>query len=590
MQIKLKQISYRNFKGIVNFDIALDEKNTHIYGENGTGKTSLMDGFMWLLFGKDSDGRADFNIKTLDPYGNPINKLEHEVQATFDIDGAITTMRRVYKEKWTKKRGEEIAVFDGHVQDYFFNDVPMQQKEYNEKIAGIIKEDMFKLLTSPMYFNSLPWQKRREILFSIATPVSNDFIAARNPEYAELVQVLTAKSVDEYKKELASKKKIIKDQLISIPARIDEAERTKAGIDIMDKEPLMLQGESMALKIAEIEDLISDSQKAIKSQADAYQQAMQEKNALITKVAELKRQDSINAMAGTQELEGQLRSAEMKLQQSEKEVERIYKYNPVLQNEVTMLNNELAALRTKWAEENAKELEFNNDTNCPTCRQALPEGDVAAQREAQHKNYNANKNRILAEITAKATSTKSRLEQVKLDIDLETEKHKNLTAEQEPIRLQIESLKNQIEQAKTIPFAANPEIEMLQNKIDAFVAPEIKQPDNTALMTEKAQIQLELDEIKSKLAAIKSIEGIDSRVKELMQQEQTLNQELAALEKQEFLIQKFSKDKIEIVEQEINNMFLMVKWKLFEQQINGGETECCVCMVNGVPYSDVNTA
>ena len=31
-------------------------------------------------------------------------------------------------------------------------------------------------------------------------------------------------------------------------------------------------------------------------------------------------------------------------------------------------------------------------------------------------------------------------------------------------------------------------------------------------------------------------------------------------------------------------------FKMFEQQINGGEVECCECMVNGVPYSDVNTS
>jgi hypothetical protein len=29
---------------------------------------------------------------------------------------------------------------------------------------------------------------------------------------------------------------------------------------------------------------------------------------------------------------------------------------------------------------------------------------------------------------------------------------------------------------------------------------------------------------------------------------------------------------------------------MFETQINGGEAECCEALINGVPFSDANTA
>ena len=45
-----------------------------------------------------------------------------------------------------------------------------------------------------------------------------------------------------------------------------------------------------------------------------------------------------------------------------------------------------------------------------------------------------------------------------------------------------------------------------------------------------------------------------------------------------------------MVEQRINNMFAVVRWKMFEKQINGGEVPTCEAMVNGVPFSDVNKA
>ena len=37
-------------------------------------------------------------------------------------------------------------------------------------------------------------------------------------------------------------------------------------------------------------------------------------------------------------------------------------------------------------------------------------------------------------------------------------------------------------------------------------------------------------------------------------------------------------------------MFNLVRFKMFEQQINGGEIETCEATVNGVPFSDLNDA
>ena len=71
--IKLKSLSLFNFKGIRNLTLDFTNAETWIYGENGTGKTTVCDAFSWLLFGKDSKGKSDsnFNIKTLDENGKP---------------------------------------------------------------------------------------------------------------------------------------------------------------------------------------------------------------------------------------------------------------------------------------------------------------------------------------------------------------------------------------------------------------------------------------------------------------------------------------------------------------------------------------
>lgn len=53
---------------------------------------------------------------------------------------------------------------------------------------------------------------------------------------------------------------------------------------------------------------------------------------------------------------------------------------------------------------------------------------------------------------------------------------------------------------------------------------------------------------------------------------------------------RFIHKKMDMMEERINSLFRMVKWKMYEPQINGGEKECCECYINGVPFGVQNTA
>ena len=113
------------------------------------------------LFDKDSQNRADFEIKTIDPKtGKAINGLDHEVEGTLEIDGKELTLRKNYYEIWTRKRGIAEKVFTGHSTDHTINKVPVKKSEYEERIAQIAgSESTFRLLTDPGYFNEvLHWR------------------------------------------------------------------------------------------------------------------------------------------------------------------------------------------------------------------------------------------------------------------------------------------------------------------------------------------------------------------------------------------------------------------------------------------------
>ena len=246
MEIKLKKLTLQNFKGIKNLEIDF-EQVTNIYGQNATGKTTIFDAYLWLLFDKDSSNATQFNIKTLDKDGQPIHQLEHSVEGHFEIDGQEIELKKIYKEKWTKKRGSQVSEFSGHETEYFINGVPKLQKEYKEYVDNIIDEETFKLISNPRYFSvDLDKKKRREILMNMANVDAKDVIA-ENKELKELD--LEKYSIEDLEKMNKASIKKINEQLKELPVRIDELANS---IEDVDFDALEFQKKSVVGSIAHL--------------------------------------------------------------------------------------------------------------------------------------------------------------------------------------------------------------------------------------------------------------------------------------------------------------------------------------------------
>jgi predicted ATPase len=56
-KIKINKITYHNFKGLRDFVFELNGYNANVYADNAVGKTTLYDGFLWLITGKDSQNK-----------------------------------------------------------------------------------------------------------------------------------------------------------------------------------------------------------------------------------------------------------------------------------------------------------------------------------------------------------------------------------------------------------------------------------------------------------------------------------------------------------------------------------------------------
>ena len=102
--MKLINLKLTNFKGIRNFTLDAQGCDISVFGDNATGKTTLADAFMWLLFDKDSANRKDFEIKTLGPDGEPEHGLEHTVEAILELeDGRYLALKKSIQGKMDQK-------------------------------------------------------------------------------------------------------------------------------------------------------------------------------------------------------------------------------------------------------------------------------------------------------------------------------------------------------------------------------------------------------------------------------------------------------------------------------------------------------
>lgn len=107
----------QNFKGCKDKTIDFGDK-TRISGANATGKTTIFDAFTWLLFGKDSLGSTDFDIRPLDVNGKMIDNIEISVEAKISVDNDEYELKKVQKQKWVKKRGTDFKELQGNVNEF----------------------------------------------------------------------------------------------------------------------------------------------------------------------------------------------------------------------------------------------------------------------------------------------------------------------------------------------------------------------------------------------------------------------------------------------------------------------------------------
>lgn len=609
--IEIKGLILTNFKGIVKMKVNF-QHNTDVFGANGTGKSTIYDSFLWLLFGKNAEEKKEFSIKnTVD---TSLNRQDHEVEGFLNVNGDDITLKKIYKEKWEKKKGNEEAEYVGNETIYYWNEVPMQQKEFQTKVYSIMDETVFKLITNPFALNSMKWQDRRSILTQMSGELSNEEIAKGNPEYEALVANLTQdKTLEDYLKQIKASVKKSKDDLKLIPTRIDEVSKTKPeAFDFQNLKNLLEVKEAQLIKI---EESITDKSKGLDGILEANETAKRTASNLKSEISAIESQIRNQANNSNQKDTSVLDGLNSSLQTKKGELQTAENTLVTIKGNVTAKESDLAALaitiqnkRNEWTTENSKTLSFEeNSFCCPTCQRAFEESDIETKKAEMSTNFKTKKQEAIAEINRQGgllatqkinleteletlktrvtngetliTNLKADIVKLEGDIQVEVNKNSNTTT------VDIEAVYTQLLDSNSDYKAKKLQLENVEKTIQ-----EVPKVDDAQLKEEKANLVSEIDGIKTKLLNEARITAVNDRITVLRNEETRLAQEIAGVEKTQFLIERFEKDKMTAIEENVNSKFRIVKFKMFEDQVNGGENPACEILVNGVPFSDANTA
>ena len=575
----------RNFKGIAALDIDFNLIDTNIYGRNATGKTTIVDAFMWLFFNKDSNGSVDIKTKTAE--GNYVHNLEHTVEAVVEIKDITinggnpfeTKFTKLYKEKYTKQRGSTTATFTGHTTDYFVDDVPKKKKEYDSLANDYFDSKYFRIITDPLYFNEkMKWQDRRKLLIDICGDVSDEIVISSNEELAPLNGVLGTKSIDDYRLQLKSQMKPINDELKAIPIKINEANLA------IPKEVGEVDEEKLVFINNRIQELENKRVSALCGGAIAEKETelikLQNKKLLLE-----------NEVPSNKKLKDELYVLDNQKTALEREIQRTVGDIAFKESQQKSNEEQRADLRQRYIELNSMEYDESQNT-CPECGQLLPQEKISMFME----NFNIGKSDKLESINAKGIELKQEYEKradeitiLSNDVELKKRELNTLQIAINDKQKEIDNIQNLFKaEQRQKTNKVNKQIVVIEQEIAA-----LKNDVQTVIDGIDEDIQVwkqQRAEIESIKAKINLAEVQKKRIAELEAREKELAKDYSDKEQALYLTDLFIKTKVNMLTEKINKHFELCNFKLFEEQINGGLNEVCEITVDGVSFSDLNNA
>lgn len=581
--ILLRTIEIKNFKGIE--DLTIDFANrVEIHGRNGLGKTSILDAFLWCLFGKDSTGSSSFSVRPLNADGSIKEHQDVDVMCKLEIDGINKSFRRRWIEK-TDKNGK----YKRNEGAYYVDNVPIKEIDYKSVIAEICKEDLFTLITSTGAFNRMKDADRRAVLADMADEFDELEMAAEFPHLLEALK--GGKSLEVFKAEVKSGKTKADIELSQYPTRLKENADSRPtlpdDIAIYPSKKMELEASITAL----------DTQLKGEDNSNVKESLRSEISRLLadkTQIEDSKKKARLDKYSGIYD---EITRKKSQRESYTKEVRQVKSSVDWYDKEIKFQKDELDNLLSQWESVNNSTFNSQVDTECPVCKRPFEQYDIDTKRNELVEAFNKSKADKLEDIDNRGAQTSKTIDELSKSYNDATTRYNALQVEISTLDQEIEAKSRELDSIPTIELLLQSDKEyvnvcsMLEQKQAQLRGLELPTDEQEVVIEKKRKLEAELKSVDDVLSMQRQIDMLDKRRIELEEGQKKAGELVAYYDMLGEEIIGFSKKKTNFIEQNVSGKFRLVKFKMFEYNLsNDNVREVCICTVNGVPYKDLNTA
>lgn len=566
MQMIVNSIELINFKGVENKVFNFDG-NADIVAENGVGKSTLVDAWLWLWTNKDYELNSNPDIRP-----NDNRECIPTVQATVSIDGKTVILAKMQK-KSVKKDGS-VALSNS----YEVNGIPLNEKAFKEKLSVEydVDFDRFLALSHPDAFiagidNKVERENMRKLLFSMVSDSESDFeIASSLEDTEEITELLKNYTLAEVEAMANNNMK----KIASVYGKNGE---------LIDAEIKGRQASKVDIDVAEVELQIKALEEELNT-LNNNNEASDKLSEMQSKVMSLKfEQADLSRKANAENIELRTR-LQMKVDEKTVDIERckgVIKHNEILitdnENKLAELQQMKLKLLDEWKE--AKEEQFDETLGiCPTCGNILPSEKV----DTLKSEFANSKAKRLKDIENKGNETNETISECKTDIENMKTENEKLANELKAYEVILTEEKARLEIVPAnVDVTATEEYKAYTEQITSLEAEIDKLKASVGDNTKKNELTMQLAGAKSKLELARNNINIDEEIQKLEQKKidckSNMLKEKAILEQ----VLTVNKAKNERLADRINANFNIVKWRLFTYQKNGEYKEDCTPMIDG---------
>lgn len=603
MKMILKSLHIENFKGVKDKTYEFG-KTTRVSGMNRRGKTTIGAAWYWLMSDKNYELVSNPNIRP-----DNIEDCIPTVTADVDVDGKEITLSKMQKRKVGKPDANGVSKVT-ITNTYEINSVPKTERDFKAYLEELgFDFGKFLICSHPNVFTKdLSLKKKqdemRKSLFAMASKKTDLEIAQMSKDTADVAKLLESYKFEEIEAmNNASKNKAVK-QLDAIPNQIIGLEKAKADVDVAEQE---LAKADLARKIADLDGKIANSGSAL--------------NELREKEMQLQFDMSGIMQTMSRELDDKRRKLDDAIFDTVRNVDNVLRQirnikTQIADNEkiISDADAERKALGVKYNAEKAKAFDeapyqfdeskwvFDDSTTvCSLCGQRLPDDkieQIKSDFEARKEKAKEDSFRKLADAKRNfIEQTNSNMENIKSKGFEQKRIIEDLTKKNAKLQQSVESLEKQEQETlakkeelskqlsqlpEEVDYSQNEEYVKLKTEHDEILAKIEKLESEGAdsvvdeLKAEKSDLQSQLDEVNKIIAQAENNIRIDEQIADMQQKQREYGQAKADAEKILYQLKEVSERKNELLVEEINQHFGIVRWKLFDFQKNGEYKEVCI--------------